>query len=370
MVVLLTILAASLVTWQWRAAVAALEEARTEKAARNLRQVNALPDAAAGSVPAILEELEANRADVLPLLRESYRKEKQELRRMRLALALLPVDTDAMRGPLTDWLLHADDPAEVLLAREALKPYRKDIGARLWSEAETAKTDDARFRALVALAAYEPHDERWKRLGPRVAEHLLWSNPLHRGLWTEALKSLADNEAAPLTEASYFPLQVGTRWHFLHDRAGIKTELIQEIVDVEKSAGESLARLETIVNGEITFTEHLSSNARGFFRHRFNGERVTPPIRLVSFPIRMGEILESEHRDATAAFQVTTRVGGDHVEVPAGKFRAIVVHLHVRTKESGFFTTYWFAAGVGLVKQTVDDGERVVEMTLLKLVRR
>src|SRR5262249_3896765 len=122
-VVLLTLIGGSLVTWQWRQAVGGRAErgsgktgpARRATGALPRGQAAALPDATAARVPAILEELEANRTEVLPLLRQLYDEEKEQLRRMRLALALLPVEPDLVRAPLTDWMLHADDPAEVLL---------------------------------------------------------------------------------------------------------------------------------------------------------------------------------------------------------------------------------------------------------------
>src|SRR5262249_1512639 len=119
----LTLVAAGLVTWQWRQAVTALTELRSEKSARARRLAAALPDTAPGRVPAILEELESNREEVLPFLRQLYEEEKELPRRMRLALALLPVEGGTLREPLTDWMLHADDPADVLLARDALQRY-------------------------------------------------------------------------------------------------------------------------------------------------------------------------------------------------------------------------------------------------------
>ena len=97
---LLVLVAGGLVTWQWRQAVTALAELRSEKTARARRQVAALPDAAPERVPVILEELEASREDVLPLLRALYAEEQEESRRMRLALALLPAEPESLREPL------------------------------------------------------------------------------------------------------------------------------------------------------------------------------------------------------------------------------------------------------------------------------
>src|SRR5215211_8271492 len=74
-------------------------------------------------------------------------------------------------------------------------------------------------------------------------------------------------------------------------------------------------------------SEHLSSTAKGLFRHRYNGSEISPPVRLLSFPIRIGETWESEHTCGGQKFKVHGRVGCEEVEVPAGKFKAITLHL-------------------------------------------
>src|SRR5207249_3290239 len=121
-----------LVTWQWRSAVAALARAEREHKARALAQVNALREAAPGAVPALLRDLEAARDDVLPRLRELWRQKGEPGKRMRVGLALLPAEPAAVRDELARWMLKAEHPAEVLLARDALMPHRDALKGRLW----------------------------------------------------------------------------------------------------------------------------------------------------------------------------------------------------------------------------------------------
>ena len=57
---------------------------------------------------------------------------------MRLALALVEVEPDAVRDELMQWLLEADDPAEVCLVRDALAPHAGVLKQALWRQAHQA----------------------------------------------------------------------------------------------------------------------------------------------------------------------------------------------------------------------------------------
>jgi hypothetical protein len=351
---LLALVAAGLVTWQWRKAVTALDEVNRVKAARAQRQVAALPDAAAGRVPAILDELDASRAEVLPMLRQRYQEEEDLQRRMRLALALLPTDPETWRGPLTEWMLHADDPAEALLARDALAPYREELLPPLWAKAVDAKAPDGeRFRALAALAAYDPASPGWRTFGLWTAEYLLRANPAHRALWAAALKPVGPALLAARTDATYYPLKVGAKWHYRLE-SNSRFKLTVRVADVERVDGEAVvARLQEVVDGVITRTEDVSSTATGIFRHHSNGLDLSPPLCLLTFPARVGQSWHSDVRfneyKGTAACRIA---GTEEVEVPAGKFKAIVVH---RDNQLDVGPTYryveWFAPGIGPVKR-------------------
>jgi hypothetical protein len=109
--------------------------------------------------------------------------------RMRVALALLPVEANTLRAPLLAWMLKADDPAEVLLVCEVLRPHNEELRERLWALAEEAGTPAAvRLRALTALAAYDPENARWGKAGGTAAELLLTADPFYRGQWATALR--------------------------------------------------------------------------------------------------------------------------------------------------------------------------------------
>jgi formylglycine-generating enzyme required for sulfatase activity len=188
--------------WAYGQALNRLAEVQTAQRKRVLAQVEQLRTAAPPAVPGILADLEADRAAVLPRLRDLWQQEDKEEgrgRRMRVGLALLPSDPDEVKGPLAAWMLEAEDPQEVLLAREALRPYGDELKADLWQRVQDRSTP-ARFRALVALAAFDPAGAGWKDAGAAAVEQLLQSNPLFLGTWTQALEPAGPALVGPLGE--------------------------------------------------------------------------------------------------------------------------------------------------------------------------
>jgi hypothetical protein len=353
---LLVLVAGGLVTWQWRKAATGLAELQREKTARARRQAAALRDAAPERVPVILEELEASREEALPLLRLLYAEEKEQFRRMRLTLALLPAEPESVREPLTSWMLHADDPAEVLLAREALFPYRAELAAQLWAKAEDPREPaGVRFRALAALAAHDPDDRRWQHISPEeVTEYLLRANPLHRRRWTEALRQVGQTLAAPPAQANYFPLKVGTKWHYRSlSSNGPPDQITFQVAEVDQIAGQViLARLEMLRRDVIWEMDQVSSTARGVMRHRIGTFETSPPLRLLIFPVQIGAAWESQIRVGPAKTRAACRIiGMEEVEVPAGKFQAVLVHREIQVEGEPKYTYLeWLVAGIGRVK--------------------
>jgi formylglycine-generating enzyme required for sulfatase activity len=177
---------------KWRAANQALAGLEQEKRERALEQVDALLEASPAAVPAILARLEQSRDVVLPRLRQWYKQDEYPPHRLRLALALLPTDTDDVIDGLAEWMLTTEDPAEVLLVRGELRPYSERLTAWLWSQAEDQSDHAAQLRALAALADYDPESPHWQEHGVTAADQLLAVNPLHLGAWVSAFEPVRD----------------------------------------------------------------------------------------------------------------------------------------------------------------------------------
>jgi serine/threonine protein kinase/formylglycine-generating enzyme required for sulfatase activity len=169
--------------------VVSREQARTTQAQRDrvLAQVDALLDATPQAVPSILRGLEPYHDWVMPRLREiRERSDQSEEHRTRASLGLLAVDAGQM-----DYLrqrLLVVEPAEMILLRDSLLPYREQLKDMLWAAARDEKADpEHRFRAVVVLAAYDPTNERWSQVGDRIVNRFLQTNPMHLALYSDAL---------------------------------------------------------------------------------------------------------------------------------------------------------------------------------------
>src|SRR5262249_22638594 len=122
-----------------------------------LAQVDRLIEATPAGVPTVLARLEQDSEVVLPRLRELYFSDKEDQPpsiRLRLALALLPHDSDNVIEGVAEYLLVVEDPAEALLIRAALKPHADRLVDWLWEQAGQKGQPHAQLRALVALAEY------------------------------------------------------------------------------------------------------------------------------------------------------------------------------------------------------------------------
>ncbi|MCI0464805.1 MAG: bifunctional serine/threonine-protein kinase/formylglycine-generating enzyme family protein [Gemmataceae bacterium] len=177
-----------------------------ERKRRALAQVGALLTANPRAVPSLIEALKTTSADVLPRLRELWAEGDAPGRRARLTrvgLALLVLDNDeSVKAKLFPWMIEAAEPLEMLLLRDALLPYREELKAALWQRVDSARTaPEERFRAMVALAAFDQDNARWQKAGRPVAEQLLSANPLHLGTWMEALRPVSQKLLGPLAES-------------------------------------------------------------------------------------------------------------------------------------------------------------------------
>jgi formylglycine-generating enzyme required for sulfatase activity len=216
-------------------ALAALDGARRERRIRARAQVGRLSDATPAAVPAILAELETNRADVLPHLRRRLAEEAEVRKRMRLALALLPVEPEEVREDLLAWMLEAEDPAELLVVRDALNKHSPEPGAGLWRRLSDPDLNPARrLRLLAALAAFDPDGAGWQRVDEQALQPWLADNLLYLGTWTRALRPARRHLMGPLTRVfcTGAPEQRPAAANILADYAGDQPGTLVELIVV------------------------------------------------------------------------------------------------------------------------------------------
>ncbi len=163
--------------------------------ARALAQVDALQDAAAGAVPALLAELAADNVAAFARTRARERWADPALtdrQRLRIGLALAADDAD-VRKRLVELAQKADDPQEVLLVRDALKTPEVAatsgvLTADLWKRSQDASLPRVeRLRLWAILATLDPDGPGWQDAVEPAVNEVFAANPLHLGVWQQAL---------------------------------------------------------------------------------------------------------------------------------------------------------------------------------------
>lgn len=169
------------------------------------------------------------------------------------------------------------------------------------------------------------------------------------------------------TAPDYYPLKVGTKWHY-QIQVGKQTIPAVSIAREEETINQvKLVRLECEIDGKLAATEHLASTPEGIFRHRYNGLKCEPPLHILRLPVKKGETWRSDLvvGPERGSFSAVTDMA--KVEVPAGQYDAVTVRTMVKMPNGSIIITkYWFAAGVGIVKQEVIDGSTKVVINLEK----
>jgi formylglycine-generating enzyme required for sulfatase activity len=217
-------------------ALAALRREERTRTERALAQVNALLHAQPEAVPGILAGLQPYPDEVRARLEELWRQPEgpgERSQRLRLGLALLPLDPVAVKDRLYEGMLKAREPREMLLVCDALRPYGAGLAEALWRKAEAPEAPaEERFRALVALAAFDPASPRWQQAAePAVAQ--LLADPLHLGPWTEALRPVRVALLPPLAEVFRGRRQAEQRFiaaTILADFAGDRSEALADLL--------------------------------------------------------------------------------------------------------------------------------------------
>jgi serine/threonine protein kinase/formylglycine-generating enzyme required for sulfatase activity len=180
----------------WSLKQAEVQAAR--EMARAAALVHAIQAAEIGKVPPLVEQLDGLRRWTDPGLRSllsSLPDESPE--KLRTALALVPVDARPL-GYLLRRLLRAN-AEELLVIRDALKPFGNRVRPRLWALLGDRQTDPGeRFRAAAALADFDPEDPRWQAHGKEVVDRLVKQDAQVLGFWTRAFSPARSALIKPL----------------------------------------------------------------------------------------------------------------------------------------------------------------------------
>jgi hypothetical protein len=172
-----------------------------------------------------------------------------------------------------------------------------------------------------------------------------------------------------LAETPYYPLQVGNTWRYKIGENKFRLRVTRH----EKVGDVLCARVEMMRNDKVVATEHFAVTSDGVYRQDLEdlqGEKHTvqtpkPPILVLKLPPKAGDTWKVDSRSEGRNFRGAFKIGEAEVKVPAGSYKAITVtsqDLEVNALRPTI-TTY-FASGVGMVKQTIEEGPGKIEIEL------
>jgi hypothetical protein len=171
----------------------------------------------------------------------------------------------------------------------------------------------------------------------------------------------------------YFPVQVGAkRVTALKNKFGppMKGGSSQTVTKVEEKDGKYTVTVEgdSSAGGFRRKSEQvLIVSKDGVFRNKtLDGKESPEPLPLLKLPHKEGatwsEDATQNGRTGPEPVKVTFTMGKiEEVEVPAGKYKSIRVDQVIEAGGGTQKTTYWYAAGVGMVK--LEAGGSITELT-------
>jgi hypothetical protein len=187
-----------------------------------------------------------------------------------------------------------------------------------------------------------------------------------------ALAALAGAVAAAdekMPDTPYYPLVVGNTWHY---RAG-DNRFQLKVAEIKSVDGKPRAKIDLVVNDKAVSFEQVGVTKDGVVRYTFEGKEAKPPIEFLKVPPKADASwkIDSEVIDKAGKLPVkgTFKIGKEEdVKVPAGTYKAVPVSGQdidangVRVQK----LTYYFAAGVGMVKQVIEMEGNKIQIELEK----
>jgi hypothetical protein len=176
----------------------------------------------------------------------------------------------------------------------------------------------------------------------------------------------ADDKAP---ETPYFPLKIGESWNYKMGDSKF-TLKVAKFEDVDK---QQCARVEMSAGAKVVSFDHVAIKADGVYRYTTEGNKAEPPLCFLKLPVKKGE----EWKVASAVGALgkvsgTFKSGeaAEDVKVPAGTYKKedVVTVTCDDLDAAGMKAkvTYYFAKGVGMVKQTIAVGGQEVVIELEK----
>jgi hypothetical protein len=172
-----------------------------------------------------------------------------------------------------------------------------------------------------------------------------------------------------MASTSYFPLRVGTSWDY-HVNSNLYTLRVtkhERIKDDKNNINALCARVEMLVAGKPVTVEHLRVTRDGVYRVALDGKVNHPPVQILKLPPTKGTSwkVESTLNAGTSESKFTGEftIGREDVTIGEKTYPNCikVTGNDLQVAGSKVSAVYYFAEGVGLVKQKLDfEGQKMI----------
>jgi len=187
-----------------------------------------------------------------------------------------------------------------------------------------------------------------------------WTLPLFLALTSCTQSEVAQKPIAGASDNLY-PFAVGNEWVY-SDRAGdkVNADRIRTILEKTTLAGKpAYLLLEAEKDGGMPLKFQMRSDDTGIYVRVQDGyTKKDAQNQILRFPVKAGDswlvkvplFSGGHYTDDEWTYNIR---GFENIKVPAGSFRALRVDAADRLMDEAdrvFYTTYWYAPGVGMVK--------------------
>lgn len=165
-------------------------------------------------------------------------------------------------------------------------------------------------------------------------------------------------------QEDFIPFRKGIRWVYKQG----DTEFVQTVTKIEKVGGTECFVLESGLSGSAE-RMWVAVSGEGVFLHQVDsgGSPLTlsKPALMLKYPLKKGDRWEAlvPSGETNLEYQFEN-AGPESVEVPAGKFEAWKIQGKGIASGREFSVTYWYAKGVGKVKQVTSAGKGELRLEL------
>jgi hypothetical protein len=163
-------------------------------------------------------------------------------------------------------------------------------------------------------------------------------------------------------DTEYMPLSLGTTWEY---KIGEKV-MTTKVAGAEKVKDRECIKLVSTID-KRQMSETVAVLESGVYRYAMEGIAVDPPVRFLNLPAKKDDKWDVKSTVEGAEFSGAFTTSEEKaVTTPAGKYDCLKVVGEFTVDGSKVTFTYWFAKGVGIVKQEIASGQMKTEVLLTK----